>query len=61
MDIEAIIARRKEGINHTLEDSNTIKDYVKKYLANPNFGSTEVFQEIEDLFPIEFGIVWGER
>ncbi len=56
-----IIERKKQGLDCSEAESAELKGYIKEYLSNPNFGSTEVAEDIETLFPLEYGEAWEER
>lgn len=53
--LKAIIARKKQGIDCTEEESAEIKMFVKEHTLAINSWDIPVYEDIQMLFPIEYG------
>jgi len=50
-----IIERKKNGIDCTEQESAEIKGFIKETLIMFGDGTVEIIEDIQELFPIEYG------
>jgi hypothetical protein len=53
--IKEIIERKKNGVDCTEEESAELKGFLKEFIPLPESGDIQIIEEIQELFPIEYG------
>jgi len=53
--IKDIIDRKKNGIDCTEEESAELKGFLKEFIPLPQSGDVQLIEEVQELFPIEYG------
>ena len=53
--IKDIIDRKKNGIDCTEEESAELKGFLKEFIPLPQSGDVKLIEEIQELFPLEYG------
>lgn len=53
--IKDIIDRKKNGIDCTEEESAELKGFIKEFIPLPQSGDVQLIEEIQELFPLEYG------
>lgn len=53
--IEEILNRKRQGIDCTEAESAEIKGFVKEHTVQIGNGDVQLIEEIQDLFPQEYG------
>jgi hypothetical protein len=53
--LKEILERKRQGIDCTEEESAEIKGFVKETLIQIETGQIQLIEEIQILFPIEYG------
>lgn len=59
--IDQLILRKKLGGDCTEEESAEIKSYIKEHLVSVNYGDIDVINDIQMLFPLEYGEAINEQ
>lgn len=58
--IKQIIERKKNGVDCTEEESAELKGFLKEFIPLPSSGDIQMIEDIQLLFPMEYGEVLGE-
>jgi hypothetical protein len=58
--IKEIIERKKNGVDCTEEESAELKGFLKEFIPLPNSGDIQMIEDIQLLFPLEYGEVLDE-
>jgi len=53
--IKDIIDRKKNGIDCSEDESAELKGFLKEFIILPQSGDVQLIEEIQELFPIEYG------
>ena len=55
-----ILSRKKDSIDCSEQESAEIKGFLREFIPIPGKGEVEIVDEIQELFPIEYGEVLDE-
>jgi hypothetical protein len=53
--IKEIIERKKNGVDCTEEESAELKGFLKEFIPLPSSGDIQIIEDIQLLFPMEYG------
>jgi len=53
--IKEIIERKKNGVDCTEEESAELKGFLKEFIPLPQSGDVQLIEEVQELFPLEYG------
>lgn len=53
--VKEVIQRKKRGVDCTEEESAEIKMFIKKTFIQVASGEVQTIEEIQELFPLEYG------